>query len=142
MSFSRPGEQPPLFVEQTLASLSNRIMENGGKDTFLEGSLNEVRDYAKLTEAAGLSRNMENDARPTDLISEMVREDQQVSNRSAANLPMDAIDKLRQIEDQLKPFRSSEYIHNKINELVTRYNQTGDPSVFGRALVNCLNNLS
>lgn len=142
MSFSDPGEEPPIFVERTLAHLSNRIMENGGKDSFLEGPLNEVRDYAKLTEAAGLSRDMENEAEPRKLLSEIIREDHQVSNPSAANLPMDAIDKLRQIEDQLKPFRSSEYIHNKINELVTRYNQTGDPSIFGGALVNCLNNLS
>jgi hypothetical protein len=85
---------------------------------------------------------MKNEAKPSKLISENVREGQQDSNTSAANRPMDAIDKLRHIEDQLKPFRSSEYIHNKINELVTRYNQTGDPSIFGRALVNCLNNLS
>lgn len=138
MSFSHPGEEPPIFVEQTLANLSNRIIKNRGKDSFLEGHLNEVRDYAKLTGAAGLSRR----SKPSKLISEIVREDQQVSNPSAGNLPMDAIDKLRQIEDQLKPFRSSEYIHNKINELVSRYNQTGDPSVFGQALVNCLNNLS
>lgn len=141
-SFSHPGEEPPLFVEQTLANLSNRIIENGGNDSFLEGPLNQLRDYANLTEAAGLSRTMKNEAKPSRLISEIVREDQQVSNPFAGILPMDAIDKLRQIEDQLKPFRSSEYIHNKINELVTRFNQTGDPSIFGQALVNCLNNLS
>jgi hypothetical protein len=87
MSFSPPGEEPPIFVKQTLANLSNSIMENGGKDSFLEGPLNEVRDYAKLTEAAGLSRNMKNEAKPSKLISENVREDQQDSNPSAANLP-------------------------------------------------------
>ena len=141
MSFSRPGEEPPLFIQQTLDNLSNRIIENGGNDSFLEGPLDELRDYVNLAEDAGLSRNMENEAKPSKLISE-IREDQQVSNPYAANLPMDAIDKLRQIEDQLKPFRSWEYIHNKIHELVTRYYQTGDPSIFGRALVNCLNDLS
>ena len=77
---------------------------------------------------------------PTQARSEYTMQEQgRFSIPSITNVPQDAIDNLEEIKDLLIPFYPPELVQKRLDELITSYYQTGDSTIFKRALVYYLN---
>jgi hypothetical protein len=131
----------PYFSSQSLdyvlLRLALRIIEDGGDDSFVDEFLAELNKKVNMMKALDQLSFPKTSMLNTDSISqERIIQQGPADNPSVRYIPEAARIKLGDIEQMLKPYYPPAFVQNVITELMKRYNETGDYSIFDRALEN------